>query len=697
MPSILPPKPHKNDKIIEQLGFTRNDPYAWLKDDHWQEVLSDPSCLKKEIKSYLEQENEYTDTIMEPTQTLQDTLFFSMKEKLVEKESSPELPDGDWIYYSRFDPENEHKNFYRKSIHNQKEQLLLNPNIQASLNSYYKIGSVIHSPDHHYLAYTEDTQGSEIWQIKIKALQTDIILPQSITPCSGSFCFSPCSQYIFWVYRDHQGRPTKIYRHHIASAQDTLIYEETNSGFFLNLEKSLSNQWVYFTANNHDTSEVWLISSHHPTDDPVCFKKRQEGIFYKLIDWNHDFIIHTNEDNAYNFKLMRLPIPDLLTHETLDKKHWQNWIHHNPDRYLMEIEAHKDFFICLERYNVNTQIIITDINQKQTIISGDEEAYLLSLDETLDYDTDWLRYSYQSPTTPRCWYRFHIPTSKKEIVKQQEIPSGYHPDHYETKRIWATAKDGETIPLTLTYRKDTKLNGETPVLLYGYGSYGYAIDPVFSITALNYIDHGWIYAIAHVRGGSEKGWNWFMEGRKFNKINSFTDFICCADYLVEQNYTKPKKIVADGRSAGGMVMGYIANERPDLFAAIIAVVPFVDVLNTMSDTTLPLTPPEWPEWGNPLQDKKAYQYIASYSPYDNVRKQEYPAILAMGGLTDPRVTYWEPAKWIAKLRDYNQSSNPLLLKINMDSGHGGSAGRYSALKEAAFIQAFAFSRIKQNH
>ena len=249
--------------------------------------------------------------------------------------------------------------------------------------------------------------------------------------------------------------------------------------------------------------------------------------------------------------------------------------------------------------------------------------------------------------------------------------------------------------MTLTYRKDIELNGKNPTLLYGYGSYGYAIDPVFSITALNYIEQGWIYAIAHIRGGSEKGWNWFMEGRRFNKINTFTDFICCADYLVEQNYTQPKKIVADGRSAGGMVMGYIANERPDLFAAIIAVVPFVDILNTMSDITLPLTPPEWPEWGNPLKDSKAYQYIASYSPYDNIKEQDYPAILAMGGLTDPRVTYWEPSKWIAKLRDHNISSNPLLLKINMDSGHGGAAGRYTALKEAAFIQAFAISIINK--
>lgn len=695
MSSILPPKAPKKEKIIKQLGFTRTDPYAWLKDDNWQEVLSNPSKLKKEIKQYLEQENNYANKIMQQTKPLQNKLFLSLKSKLADKESSPELPDGSWIYYSRFEEGKEHKCFYRKSIHDFEEQLLIDPNIQASTIDYYKIGSVSHSPNHKYFAYIEDTQGSEIWHLKIKNLETGDILPQSISPCSGSYCFSPCSQYIFWVYRDDQGRPTAIYRHHIATSQDTLVYKEKNSGFFINIERSLSNQWIYITANNHDISEVWIISGQHPTHAAICFKKRRTGVFYKITDWNNHFIIYTNEDNAYNFKLMRLPIPNNFIQDKIERKNWQNWINHNPDIYLMEFKAFKNYFIRLERHEVNAKIIITNTNDENEIISGDEDAYLLSLDETLEYDTEWLRYSYQSPTTPRCWNRFHIPTGKKEIIKQQKIPCGYNSSLYESKRIWAIANDGEKIPMTLTYRKDIELNGKNPTLLYGYGSYGYAIDPVFSITALNYIEQGWIYAIAHIRGGSEKGWNWFMEGRRFNKINTFTDFICCADYLVEQNYTQPKKIVADGRSAGGMVMGYIANERPDLFAAIIAVVPFVDILNTMSDITLPLTPPEWPEWGNPLKDSKAYQYIASYSPYDNIKEQDYPAILAMGGLTDPRVTYWEPSKWIAKLRDHNISSNPLLLKINMDSGHGGAAGRYTALKEAAFIQAFAISIIKK--
>lgn len=694
MTNPLPPIATKNSIEIKQLSFKRTDPYAWLKDENWQEVLTKPSCLKKSIRSYLEKENSYTESVMKPTQSLQQELFLSMKKRIDIQETSPQLKDGEWLYYSRFEQNSEYKSYYRQSIHNHQEILLFDANEEAKQSEYYKIGSVIHSPNHRYIAYTEDRQGSEIWQIRIKDLQTNSFLPQIITPCAGSFTFSTCSQYIFWVYRDNHGRPTKIIRHCLNSTTDTIIYEEKDAGFFLTVERSLSNQWIYIITHNHDTSEVWLISCDKPKADPIIIRKRQKGVFYEITDWQNQFIMKTNEGNAYNFKIIRYLISQSLLPSSFHEENWQLWIPHNPEIYLIEMIPYQNYFVRLERYKVNLRIVIQTIEGQEKILTGEEEAFTLSLDTIYDNKTNWLHYSYQSPTTPRHWYRYNMSTDEKEIVKIQNLPCGHTPDDYQTKRIWATAKDGETIPITLTYHKNTNLNGKTPVLLYGYGSYGYAIDPTFSINALNYLDHGWIYAIAHVRGGSEKGWKWFLDGRKYNKINSFTDFIACADYLIEQNYTQAKYIVADGRSAGGMIMGYIANARPDLFAGIIAVVPFVDVLNTMSDQSLPLTPPEWPEWGNPLQSEKDYQYIASYSPYDNIKKQDYPSILAMGGLTDPRVTYWEPAKWIAKLREYNTSNHHLLLKINMDSGHGGAAGRYSSLKEAAFIQAFAFSLCK---
>lgn len=695
MTSLLPPITPKKIKHIEQLGYQRTDEYAWLKDENWQEVLHNPKHLKKEIETYLIQENNYTENYLAQTKPLQENLFQSMKNRIVAKDNSPELEDGDWIYLSHYEEGNEYKTYYRRSIHSPAEQLILDPNLQATKTDYYKVGYIEHSPTHQHLAYAEDTQGSEIWDIRIKDLNTNTLLPQTISLCAGQFTFSPCGVYLFWIYRDEHGRPTKIYRHELCSGNDILIYEEKDPGFFLSLERSLSNNWIFITANDHDTNETWLISAKTPTADPICVMPRQSGIQYELTDWQHHFIIKTNLDAADNFKLMRLPIPNTqnLSQANLSSDYWQSWVEHDPQIYLMNMIAYQDYFIRLERHDVNTRLIITNKEGEETPVLGTEEAFTLSIDKTLTNQSEWLRYSYQSPTTPRHWYHYNMRTGEQKTLKLQEIPSGHNPKDYKTKRLWATASDGVKIPITLTYRKNIKLEGRTPVLLYGYGSYGYAIDPTFSNNALNYMDQGWIYAIAHVRGGSEKGWNWFLEGRKFNKINSFTDFICCADYLIEQNYTQAGYIVADGRSAGGMIMGYIANERPDLFAAIVAVVPFVDVLNTMSDTSLPLTPPEWPEWGNPIKDEQAYKYIASYSPYDNIKKQDYPAILAIGGLTDPRVTYWEPAKWIAKLREHNLSDAPLLLKINMDTGHGGSAGRYDSLKEAAFIQAFALLTI----
>lgn len=699
MKPLLPPVASKQITHIEQLGYQRTDTYAWIKDEHWQEVLQNPKSLRKDIKTYLIAENAYTESYLEPTKALQEDLFQSMKNRLVDKDSSPELEDGDWIYLSRYESGNEYKTYYRKSIQDPTEHIILDPNTEAKKSNYYKVGYIEHSPTHQYLAYTEDTQGSEIWDIRIKDLHTGNLLPQTIPNCAGQFTFSPCSHYLFWIYRDSHGRPTQIFRHELSSGTDTLIYEEKDPGFFLSIERSLSNKWIFITANDHDTNETWLLSNKAPTASPICVMKRHIGLQYELTDWQGNFIIKTNLNHADNFKLMRMALPDpqKFSEASLSSENWQEWVQHDSQTYIMEVIAYQDYLVRLERHNVNTRLVITNKDGKDTFLTGGEEAFVLSLDETLTDKSEWLRYSYQSPTTPRHWYHYNMSTGERKTLKIQEIPSGHHSEEYQTKRLWATAKDGEQIPITITYRKDTVLDGKTPVLLYGYGSYGYAIDPTFSNNALNYLDQGWIYAIAHVRGGSEKGWHWFLQGRKFNKINSFTDFICCADHLVEQNYTKAGLIVADGRSAGGMVMGYIANERPDLFAAIVAVVPFVDVLNTMSDTSLPLTPPEWPEWGNPIEDKEAYQYIASYSPYDNIKKQEYPAVLAIGGLTDPRVTYWEPTKWIAKLREYNLSNAPLLLKINMDTGHGGTAGRYDSLKEAAFIQAFALFIIRTKY
>ncbi|CAK7192450.1 Dipeptidyl aminopeptidase BI [Commensalibacter sp. Nvir] len=684
-----PPIAVKKTKIIKQFSYERNDSYFWLKDKNWQNVLSDPRCLNKEIKQHLEAENKYTNLIMEETKNLQETLFLQMKERVFDNECSIELKDGEWLYYSKYQKNLEFSLYCRKKQFTQQEQILLNPNLIPHTNDYIKISHVQHSPDHQWLAYAQDNNGSEIWEIHLQSIEMQPTFKTNIQNSTGEFTFSSCSQYVFWIYRDALGRPTKIFRHEILSGKNSLVYEEKDSGYFLNIRRSLSNKWIYLIARTHDTDEVWLIAQNNPTAQPMCFKKRKRGLQYEVFDWNNHFIIKTNADGAYNFKFMRMPIPDCVTHDGFTKLMWQEWLPHQPKQFVLNAIAYSDYFVWLERYEASLRIVIMNKLGQTEYISGDGSAYTLSLIDILNPNSDAILYTFESLICPKIWKSYHVLTQHDEIIKTQQFNIPFSTNDYMTERLWAEAADGETIPITVAYRKDIKQNGGNPLLLYGYGAYGYAIDPTFSNDAMNYIQQGWVYAIAHIRGGSEKGWKWFLDGRKFNKTKSFTDFITCADYLVQQNWTKPKSIVANGRSAGGMVMGYIANLRPDLFAGIIAEVPFVDVLNTMSDCLLPLTPPEWPEWGNPIENRHAYEYIASYSPYDTIKKQNYPAILAVGGLTDPRVTYWEPAKWVAKLREYNQSNEPILLKMNMDSGHGGLTGRYDSLKEAAFIQAFA--------
>jgi oligopeptidase B len=411
---------------------------------------------------------------------------------------------------------------------------------------------------------------------------------------------------------------------------------------------------------------------------------RTPGLRYDVEHWDGRFLIHTNADGAVDFKVMAAPLADP------SRRAWTDWAPHRPGRYVVGIDAYKDWFVQLVRENANNSILLTQrATGAEHAIAFDEDAYALSLAGGYEFDAPTLRFVYESPTTPRRWFDYDMASRTRVLRKTQEIPSGHDPAAYVTRRLYAKAADGAEVPITVVMRADTPVDGSAPILLYGYGAYGIPMEPHFSIRNLSLVDRGWIWATAHVRGGSEKGWGWFLDGRGAKKTNTFTDFIACAEHLVAGGYGQAGRIVAYGGSAGGMLMGAIANMRPDLWAGIIGAVPFVDVLNTMSDITLPLTPPEWPEWGNPLEDEAAYQAIAAYSPYDNIAAKPYPAVLATGGLSDPRVTYWEPAKWVAKLREYSTGEAPILLKINMEAGHGGASGRFEFLKEIALDYAFA--------
>lgn len=689
---IHAPTPAKKPKQIEQLGFTRMDEYAWLKDENWQKILVDPSVLHADIANYLKEENQYTQTILKPTEPLQETLFQEIKGRLTEKETYPAYPHGPWLYYYGYPQNGQHLIYQRHLLTDENHQYtLLDVNRLATQSSYCKVIGATHSPNHEYFAYALDQQGSEIYKIFVKEIETDrYILETPIDNSTGQFVFSADSQYIFWVYRDDNGRPSRLYRHHLPTNTSTLIYTEQDAGFFVSVSTTSSGQWIYVNTHDHDTSETWILPSAHPLTPLKCVRPRTKGIIYDMVDWNDHFVIRTNDNGASDFKLMLTPIT------SPEKEYWAPLIDHKPGHYIIDMIAYRHHLVYVERHEAQTHIRIGQPSGQWMNLPYKEDSIgTFSLDGSLEYDTTELRYGFQSPTTPRQWCSFDMNTHTYHILKETQIPSGHNPDDYQTARLYAPAEDGELIPITLTCHKDTPHTGEAPLLLYGYGSYSHAIDPLFSISALSLLNRGWYYAIAHVRGGSEKGWQWFLDGRGAKKRNTFTDFISCASFLCEQKYTKLGHIVADGRSAGGMLMGAIANMRPELFSGIIAVVPFVDVLNTMSDESLPLTPPEWPEWGNPLTDKDAYRYIASYSPYDNISNQPYPKILAVGGLTDPRVTYWEPAKWVARLRDHTTGTQPILLKINMEAGHGGASGRYDSLRETALLYAFAIWAVQK--
>ncbi|MGE3249631.1 MAG: S9 family peptidase [Hyphomonadaceae bacterium] len=686
-PMPTPPSARREPKKIEQLGRARVDEYAWLKDENWQAVMRDPSMLRADIRAHLEAENAYTKAMMADTEALQEQLFQEMKGRIKEDDSSVPAPDGAWEYYARFETGAQHPRHVRWPRGGGDEELLLDVDAQAKGHDYYHVGEAEHAPDHSLFGYAVDAQGSEYYTIHVRDLATGADLPDPITSADGQFAFSPCSKWLFWIWRDENGRPSKVFRRPARGGEDVLVYDEKDEGFFLGVGLTEDRRFIEITCGNQEQSEQRFIPADDPTASPIVFHPREAALRYEATHWNGRWHIRTNADGAVDFKVM------VCEESQTGRAHWRDFLPHEPGRFIIGLGAFAGHLVRLERVNALPRIVIRARDGDEHAIAFDEEAYSLDLEPGFEFETQTLRFIYNSPTTPRQWFDYDMAARTRALRKAQEVPSGHDPSHYVARRISAKAPDGADVPMTLVLRKDAPLDGRAPVLLYGYGSYGHSLPADFSIRRLSLVDRGWIYAIAHVRGGSEKGWGWFLDGRKFAKKNTFTDFIACAEGLIAQNYAGAGNIVAEGGSAGGLLMGAIVNMRPDLWAGVIGAVPFTDVLNTMSDVSLPLTPPEWPEWGNPLEDEAAYDYIASYSPYDQIAPRPYPAILATGGLSDPRVTYWEPAKWVARLRAHTTSERPVLLKLNMDAGHAGAAGRFDFLKEIAFDFAFALKAI----
>jgi oligopeptidase B len=685
-PVPKPPRAEKRPRVETWHGHEKRDDYHWLKADNWQEVMHDPSVLPPEIRAFLEGENAYHEAVMADTTALQDKLFAELKGRIKEDDSSVPAPDGAYDYYASYVTGGQHPRYCRKPRGKDgPEHLLLDGNALAKGRAYFRFGGIDLSPDQNLIAWSFDGNGSEFYELRVRDAATGAEHKDVLENTAGEATWVSDGKSFFYTLQDDNHRPLKTFRHVLGTEQsaDTLVYEEKDTGKFTGVGKTNSEKWITIDIHDHDTSEIWLIDAENPDAPPRLVAPRVEGIEYDIEHRADQFIIKTNEGGAEDYKLVTAPVA------SPGKENWQDLIPHRPGIFIVSYLVLKDWLIRMERENALPRIVVRNMTSgEEHAIAFDEEAFSLGFGEMREFDTDTLRFTYSSPTTPAQVYDYDMRTRSRVLRKTQEVPSGHDPSHYVTRRLMAPAHDGEMIPVTLLYRKDAKLDGSEPVWLYGYGSYGISLPAGFNTNILSLVNRGFIYATAHIRGGQEKGRRWYKDGKMEKKQNTFRDFISVAQFLVDKGYTTKGNIVAQGGSAGGMLMGAVANMAPELFRGIVAEVPFVDVLTTMLDDTLPLTPPEWPEWGNPIESKAAYENIMAYSPYDRVEAKAYPNILAVGGLTDPRVTYWEPAKWVAKLRDMKTDDNLLLFKTNMGAGHGGASGRFDRLKEVAFVYAF---------
>jgi oligopeptidase B len=681
-PPVAPRRPHS----FTTHGITITDDYAWLKDANWQEVLRDPMVLDPDIRDHLEAENGYTESLLGHTAGLQKTLVAEMRGRIKEDDSSVPAPDGPFAYMGKFREGGQHELFGRMPRDGGDVKILLDGDALAADHEYFKFGDAQHSPDHRLEAWSADIKGSEYFSIRVRDWADGTDSADVVEETDGGVVWTADSKAFFYVKLDDNHRPMQVWRHRLGTAQadDVLVYEEKDPGWFTHINESASGRFCVIAGGDHETSEQWLIDLADDTATPRLVAARESGVQYSVADRGEELVILTNADGAIDFKIVTAPLAAPA------RANWRDLIPHREGVYILDLDLYAGHMVRLERANALPSIVIHDLaSGNEHAIAFDETAYSLSTIGGYEFDTTNLRFSYSSMTTPSEIYDYDMATRERTLRKRQEIPSGHNPADYVTTRIMAASDDGAQVPVSILHAKDFKQDGSAPLLLYGYGAYGLAMPASFSANRLSLVDRGFVYAIAHVRGGADKGWGWYLDGKREKKTNTFDDFAAAGRALIAAKYTSAKRIVGHGGSAGGMLMGAAASRSGKLLAGIVAEVPFVDVLNTMLDAALPLTPPEWPEWGNPIESEKDFRTILSYSPYDNVAAKDYPKILAMGGLTDPRVTYWEPAKWIARLRATMRGGGPVLLRTNMGAGHGGASGRFDRLDEVAIVYAFA--------
>lgn len=661
------------------------DPHAWLRTADWNAVLRDPSRLEPAIRRRLEEENARTEETLAPVRDLRRTLVREMRARVREDDSTVPLPDGPWAYYRRYVEGGEHPLLCRRPRDGDGERVLLDGDREAEGLPFFRIAGARHAPSHRLFAYAADRNGSEYCEIRFLDLEEGRELPDRLEAAQGDFAWSAASDRIFYTVLDDRHRPRRVMCHRIGTpaADDEVVFDNPSPEIFVGVDATESGRFVRIDARDHaDTSETLLVDARRP-GPPAAVLPRREGVRYTVADRGEHLYLLTNDGGAVDFRIKRLPLGGGGRPETV--------VPHREGRLILDMLLFRDWTVRLERENALPRIVVQDAatGEERAVETEGGEAWSLGVVPGYEFESDTLRYVSSSFAAPERTWDHDMRTGARVLRKEQEVPGGHDPAAYVVRRLAAPADDGAEVPVSLFHRRDLALDGTSPLLLYGYGAYGHAVPVSFRTERLSLVDRGFVYAIAHVRGGTDRGYRWYLDGKLDRKENTFADFVAAGRHLVAEGYAAPGRIVAHGGSAGGLLVGAALNRAPELFGAAIAEVPFVDVLNTMRDETLPLTPPEWTEWGDPIRDEEARRRIASYCPYANVSAKAYPPVLATGGLTDPRVGYWEPAKWIARLRERSASDAPMLLWTNLEAGHGGAAGRFERLEEVALAWAFA--------
>jgi oligopeptidase B len=670
-----PPRAAKKPSSVTHHGHTVADDYAWLRDPGYPEVTD------TEVLAYLAAENEWFESRMAPHQGTVEALFREMRARIKEADKSVPQKDGDWFYWIEFEEGAEYKKWWRRPVAGGPDELILDEPALAEGKEYFRLGAISTSQNGKLLAYSVDDNGSERFTVRIKDLATGEHLPDEIPGTLSSLVWVAGDTGLIYSLANEQWRTDNARLHWLGRPldEDIEFYHEDDEGFRVSISRSANEQWVIVSAGDHETSEVRLLPADDPLAEPLLVREREKGVEYDADERDGVLYIHAN-DTHENFRLATAPLER--------PGEWATLIEGSDAFYLTGFELFKDFYVIEGRFGGLDRLEVRFYEDPARIepIEFPEASFTASLGNNPEWDSRTLRLSYESMVSPASTYDYPVETRRLELLKVQEIPSGYSRELYATERLEIAARDGTAIPVSVMYRKDRQSPG--PLHLYGYGAYGIAIPPGFSTTRLSLVDRGFAYAIAHIRGGDDLGRAWYKAGKLESRTNAFTDFVDVAKGLIERGLTEAGRISISGGSAGGELMGAVINSDPELWGAVVAHVPFVDVLATMLDASLPLTPGEWPEWGNPIEDREAFELIRSYSPYDNVRAQAYPPMLVTAGLNDPRVTYWEPAKWVARLRELKTDDNELLLKTNMGAGHGGKSGRFQSLHETA--EEFAF-------